>query len=374
MRAHRKDGVERAATATVIGVYVVACLEVAVMSTPFAAYFYGVYSPVLTLFEASPNLRWLDAFFMSHISHPDSVLLTVLKKSGIVLAAVGLLSFLTHALYLYWVRFRHRRVATRLLYAWVRHPQYVALMVAGAGLAIIWPRFLSVVLLLVMCVTYDALARLEERRMVERHGDDYSGYAAHKGRFLPGGPGERLSRILLGWLPGKQWRVAFSWAGVWAISLSAAFLLRGHSVGQLTTFVLSASPDTLYLAFDAPDAAVARGAAEDVSIATREVAPCSSRTLVYLIWEKKRLRHFLIDGGVAQDCVRLDAIPDADHYVVLSDVEAPGHPGTRAALRLSAVRTLRRVICVSANPDGGSTWRFFAESLVTLPHASLPVL
>lgn len=371
------DRAGRAARAAVIAAYVVACLEVVLMSTPFAAYFYGVYSPVLSILKASPNLLWLDEFFLSHISEPRSPLLQILKRGGVVLAAVGLLSFLTHAAYLYWVRFRHGAVATRLLYAWVRHPQYLALMVAGVGLTLMWPRFLGVVLLLLMCVTYDALARFEERRMTARHADAYERYAGRRARFVPGGPGERLSRLLFGWLPGKRLRVGFAWVCVWALSLAAAFTLRGHSVGQLTTIVLPESPSTLFLAFDAPDGDAARRAAIDaLRVSSGDATARGSSSIVYLVWEKKLLRHFLIDGGVAQASVGLDSIPDAGHYAVLADVRVPRDGGARTdprtALTLRAVRSLRSVLCVAT--DRTSPHEISSGSLRIHAHASLPVL
>ena len=71
------------------------------------------------------------------------------------------------------------------LYALVRHPQYVALAIAAWGLAVMWPRFLTLTLFAVMLFLYYLLARDEERRMLNRFGESYRDYLARKGMFLP---------------------------------------------------------------------------------------------------------------------------------------------------------------------------------------------
>jgi protein-S-isoprenylcysteine O-methyltransferase Ste14 len=78
--------------------------------------------------------------------------------------SLGLLLFLICAFQVYASKVFRRGPVIKGLYSLIRHPQYVALATAGAGLAILWPRFLVVVLWLAMVLVYYLLARDEESR------------------------------------------------------------------------------------------------------------------------------------------------------------------------------------------------------------------
>jgi protein-S-isoprenylcysteine O-methyltransferase Ste14 len=71
------------------------------------------------------------------------------------------------------------------IYALVRHPLYVSLMVGSFGWALLWqsaPAFVSAVLVVIVL---DGKARFEERRMRERF-PGYEEYARRVRRFIPG--------------------------------------------------------------------------------------------------------------------------------------------------------------------------------------------
>jgi len=93
--------------------------------------------------------------------------------------------FLVCAMQIYLGKLLKWRVATRGLYRCIRHPQYLALAVAGLGLAILWPRFLTLILWSIMLFLYFLLAKDEERRMINLYGDEYAQYLARTGMFLP---------------------------------------------------------------------------------------------------------------------------------------------------------------------------------------------
>ena len=76
-------------------------------------------------------------------------------------------------------------VATRGFYNLIRHPQYLGLGLAALGLAIMWPRFLTLALFAVMLFLYYLLAKDEERRMIKRFGESYISYMNRTGMFLP---------------------------------------------------------------------------------------------------------------------------------------------------------------------------------------------
>lgn len=50
--------------------YFIIALEGLIMISPFAAFFYAVFNPVLLFFAQWPTTRWLAAFFLPHMVEP----------------------------------------------------------------------------------------------------------------------------------------------------------------------------------------------------------------------------------------------------------------------------------------------------------------
>lgn len=183
---HADAGVGRrfAARGAIVLSFVVA-LEIVIMISPFALYFYAVFNPVLLALDRSPATRWLTAFFLPHMVISPDPALRAIRVLGSVAFVVGVAVFLACAVQVYAGKLLRTGPATRGLYAGIRHPQYLALAVSGFGLAILWPRFLTLVLLAVMLFLYYLLARDEERRMLARFGDGYRGFMERTGMFFP---------------------------------------------------------------------------------------------------------------------------------------------------------------------------------------------
>jgi hypothetical protein len=120
---------------------------------------------------------------------PTTPLLIVVRVLGSVLFIGGSLLFLICAAQVYLGKLLKWGVATRGFYAVIRHPQYSGLALAGLGLTILWPRFLTLMFLAVMVFLYYLLARDEERRMLRRYDAAYRTYLERTGMFWP-----RLSR------------------------------------------------------------------------------------------------------------------------------------------------------------------------------------
>jgi protein-S-isoprenylcysteine O-methyltransferase Ste14 len=163
----------------------IVALEIVIMISPFAFFFYAVFNPFLLALNQSSVTRWLTAFFLPHMIVPPNEILTFVRILGSVLFIAGMVVFLVCAGQVYLGKLLKKKTATRGLYALIRHPQYVGLAFAAAGLAIMWPRFLTLALLAVMLFLYYLLARDEERRMTNRFGDDYTMYLNRTGMFLP---------------------------------------------------------------------------------------------------------------------------------------------------------------------------------------------
>ncbi len=147
--------------------YLLITLEMLFMVTPFALYYYSVYSPVLAGSFSIPATAWLPAFFLPHLSTE------VLPSIGGLIFLLGLVGFVLSAFQLYYAKFRRRGVVRSGFYKRIRHPQYLFLAVAGLGLLMVWPRFILLIVYINMLWFYYLLARGEERRMEGYYGDAY---------------------------------------------------------------------------------------------------------------------------------------------------------------------------------------------------------
>jgi protein-S-isoprenylcysteine O-methyltransferase Ste14 len=215
----------------VIVLYFIIGLEVLVMISPFAGFFYAAFNPVLLFLARWPQTHWLADFFLPHMVLPPGAFLKALRVAGSVLFIGGALVFLVCAGQVYLHKLLRRGPVLGGLYAWIRHPQYSALAVTGLGLAILWPRFLTLVLWTVMVGLYTLLARDEERRMVSAFGDAYRAHMSRTGMFVPRGVEQALAR-----LPGPSspaLRVTLALALAFAVTIGGAFALRAYTVAHL---------------------------------------------------------------------------------------------------------------------------------------------
>jgi protein-S-isoprenylcysteine O-methyltransferase Ste14 len=183
-RSGSRVGKTLAARCAILLLFIVA-LEIAIMISPFAFYFYAAFNPFLLALNQSPLTRWLTAFFLPHMVVPPNAVLTTIRVAGSVFFVLGMLIFFFCASQVYLEKLLKRGVETKGLYALIRHPQYIGLGLAALGLAIMWPRFLTLTLFPVMLLLYYILAKYEERRMTNRFGDSYISYMSQTGMFFP---------------------------------------------------------------------------------------------------------------------------------------------------------------------------------------------
>jgi protein-S-isoprenylcysteine O-methyltransferase Ste14 len=166
-------------------VYFIMALEIVVMISPFAFFFYAVFNPILLGLNHSSMTRWLTAFFLPHMIVPPNTVLLVIRVLGSALFLLGGLVFLVCALQVYLGKLLKWGVAKHGLYQFIRHPQYSGLVLAGLGLTILWPRFLTLMFLGLMVFLYYVLAKDEERRMLARYPETYQPYLERTGMFYP---------------------------------------------------------------------------------------------------------------------------------------------------------------------------------------------
>ena len=166
-------------------VFFIVALEVMIMISPFAFFFYSVFSPLFNWLDHFAATRWLTEFFLPHMILPPTLFLQAVRVLGSVLFVVGMVTFVICALQIYVGKILHGGVANKGLYRYIRHPQYLALGLWGIGMSILWPRFVVLVTLSIMFLLYRFLARDEEARMRQRYGQTYEDYASRTGRFFP---------------------------------------------------------------------------------------------------------------------------------------------------------------------------------------------
>jgi protein-S-isoprenylcysteine O-methyltransferase Ste14 len=101
----------------------------------------------------------------------------VLIVVGMVLVAVGWASV---------YRGRHELV-TGGIYRFLRHPQYLGLILVVVGFNVMWPTLPTLVMAPILVVMYVRLARREDDELATRFGDVFRDYGARTPAFLPWG-------------------------------------------------------------------------------------------------------------------------------------------------------------------------------------------
>ncbi|HAK88351.1 MAG: hypothetical protein A2077_05025 [Nitrospirae bacterium GWC2_46_6] len=206
--------------------YFIIGLEILIMISPVAGFFYSVFNPVLLELAKYPATKWLSAFFLPHMIVPPDGFLKFIRIIGSVLFVGGMGLFFVCALQVYSHKFLKKGAVLKGLYSFIRHPQYLNLAVAGIGLSILWPRFLVVVLWLVMVLMYYFLAKDEERRMLNRYGDSYREHMNKTGMFLP----KRLETVVM---PDSAVGRLAVFSVIIAAAIGGAFSLRAYTVRHL---------------------------------------------------------------------------------------------------------------------------------------------
>jgi protein-S-isoprenylcysteine O-methyltransferase Ste14 len=224
---------KRFAWISVIVLSFIVGLEIVIMISPFAFFFYAAFNPFLLALNQSPMTRWLTAFFLPHMVVPPNEALTVIRILGSVFFVAGMLIFLVCAVQVYMGKLLKKGVATKGFYNIIRHPQYLGLGLTALGLAVMWPRFLTLTLFAVMLFLYYLLAKDEERRMINRFGEGYIAYMNRTGMFLP----RFIERALIG-NPKPQQRLGIGKAVVILLVLlvvivGSGFISRAYTLHHL---------------------------------------------------------------------------------------------------------------------------------------------
>jgi protein-S-isoprenylcysteine O-methyltransferase Ste14 len=215
-----------------IVLFVLVALEVMIMISPFAFFFYSVFSPFFNWLNQYAATRWLTTFFLPHMILPPTFFLQAIRVLGSVLFVAGAATFVVCALQIYLGKLFRWGVASKGLYKYIRHPQYLALGLWGVGMSILWPRFFVLVSLSIMFILYRFLARDEEARMRGRYGKAYEDYMGRTGRFFPRFI-ERGLAVLASGIPRPLRRAAIVQVVIIGLVIGAGFACRAITLASL---------------------------------------------------------------------------------------------------------------------------------------------
>lgn len=93
-----------------------------------------------------------------------------------------ILSYSWHTL---WKAQKDHKLATFGLYAYVRHPQYVAFIIIMFGFLLQWPTLVTLIMFPILTYMYIRLALSEEKMALAEFGEEYQQWAAKTPRFFP---------------------------------------------------------------------------------------------------------------------------------------------------------------------------------------------
>ena len=288
-------GRSKAILGSVIVVYFVIGLEILIMISPFAAFFYAAFNPVLLTLAGHGATRWLAAFFLPHMVVPPDLFLKTVRVAGSVFLVLGFAVFLVCAVQVYAGKLLRKGTAMRGLYSVVRHPQYLGLALSGLGLSILWPRFLVLGLWSVMLILYYVLARDEERRMLGRFGEDYRAYMGCTGMLLPKPLEDKLGGRR-GSLPeGAKATLVF--LGLFCMVLGGGFALRAYTVAALPLWSSGSVTVLPILPGDSPMVEHRMAALLDLPEIRARIAEAPGSYLVYFMPKDYVMQGMIADTG-----------------------------------------------------------------------------
>ncbi len=313
------NSTRRIAWAAPILIYAASALEMIIMVTPFAAYFYSVYTPLFHGLEQNALTAWLPQFFLPHLAHTRWAFFRGLSFAGAALTLIGLVGFLACAIQLYYGKFVKKKLVSGGLYGRVRHPQYLCLVVAGAGLLLLWPRFFILITYLMMLGLYYVLARHEEETIRARYGPPADAYLASVPMLNPFA-GRRTSAQFS---PAPRRKAFIAWLGVVVVALGLAFGLRAAALTQLYT-ARSSSPPVTAVSFRAQSeqyiGEVMRRVLSSELVAERVSRRPDEPLFMQITEGRGQLKHLLIDLGMMSSAIDQLPLPEQGEFAVLSRV------------------------------------------------------
>ena len=220
------------------GLYGLMMIEVIIMISPFAFYWYSLYAPTLQHLHRWRATAWMEAFFLPHSVITTSPTLEFMRwRVGTYAFSLGILAAFISGIQVYATKLLKRNAALSWMYSRIRHPFYLSLAVAGFGLLTIWPRIIILILYLGMLIMYFFLARFEEKQVEAGH-PEYAEYRRRTAMFVPGNPGGKLFKLFFGWIRNPALGRAAAGVVIVVLVLGGALSLRRYTIGHSATTLL----------------------------------------------------------------------------------------------------------------------------------------
>lgn len=220
----------RYSTGALFFFYLMVTIEIIMMASPFAAYYYVAYGPVLKFLDSHYLTKWLGAFFLPHMIFPPNPIFSFIRGLCVLLFYGGFLIFFSAAVPLYYRKFRRKGLVTGGLYNYVRHPQYLGLSLWGLGLLLFWPRFFILTAYIIMLFLYYLLAQNEEARFSP---EEYNPYRQSTGMFFPRITGLKFNFRPLDFMKNSSLRTGITFILAMGVSIGLGFVLRAFTIDQL---------------------------------------------------------------------------------------------------------------------------------------------
>src|SRR5260370_39371061 len=107
---------------------VLVMIEVIIMISPFAFYWYSLYAPTLQSLHRWRATAWMEAFFLPHSVITTSPTLEFMRwRVGTYAFSLGILAALISGVQVYATKLLGRRAAFSWMYSRIRHPFYLSL-------------------------------------------------------------------------------------------------------------------------------------------------------------------------------------------------------------------------------------------------------
>jgi hypothetical protein len=167
-----------------------------------------------------------------------------------------------------------------------------------------------------MLIGYYTLARSEEERVQQQHGEPYLLYKQRTAMFIPGKIGERITGTIFGWMPSTTMRGYAALVLLLVVGLTGSFFLRAASIKKLHQVAL-ANAELVFLD-EPPGVSESKIESEITRLLTLADQPArkGSVPLFYVFSKKGKLHHLLLDSGVTRDALNRSKFPEASWYLV----------------------------------------------------------